>query len=52
MNIIDYELTLTDEHQKEYILIYRGNENIIIQNAQGRTLIPRDILEKFIGIIR
>jgi hypothetical protein len=59
MNITDYELFLNGPTCQEIILIYRGNENIIIRQISSDPdiekidiLVPRKILESFIDLIR
>lgn len=48
----EYKLTLTYDNN-EINLIYRGNENILVQDENGYPLkhVPRMILEKFIEMI-
>jgi len=55
MTIDSYELKIgANKDYKFFIeLIYHGNECIIIKTSNNQEIrVPRDILEKFIGIIR
>lgn len=56
MTIGSYELKIISD-SKEYDfameLIYRGNECVLIKNSNGNEVrVPRDILEKFMDMIR
>lgn len=55
MNIDSYELTIGNAQIDEFAieLIYRGNECILIKTSCGKEIrVPRDILEKFMEMIR
>lgn len=51
MDIKEYCLTIESNYHT-YQLIYRGNENVIINRGDISIQFPRDILEKFIEMIR
>ena len=55
MNIENYELKIGQDKDFKYSLelAYHGNECIVIRNSNDQVIrIPRDILEKFIEMIR
>lgn len=55
MTIDSYELKISAHKDYEFSieLIYSGNEAIIIRNSNNQEVrVPRDILEKFIQMIR
>lgn len=60
VDIEEYKLTVEssslNDMNKSLILTYRGNENIMIESKNDKDsqfiLVPRDILTKFLDMIR
>lgn len=55
MTIDSYELKISASKDYEFCIemIYRGNECILIKTSNGQEIrVPRDILEKFMDMIR